>query len=79
MGDNGNADGPVIRWDDYGYEGWKPYSYATLTEALADDRHGSRFVLTRRVDYVVAERLDPDPSGPRAGIEEALHLATPKA
>lgn len=53
--DSDDIKGPVILWLDYGYEGWAPSSHATLKDALAEDRFGHRFVITRVVDFDVTE------------------------
>ena len=50
-----DAAGPYVVWEDYGYEGWKPKSYATVRDALTDVRYNS-FVLTRIVDFDVVEK-----------------------
>lgn len=47
--------GLYIVWEDYGYEGWHPKSYATLKEALMAHRYNSEFLVTKRVDYEVTE------------------------
>ena len=47
--------GPVVLWENYGCEGWKPKSYGTIKEALMDTRYNSEFVVTRIVDFDVKE------------------------
>ena len=47
--------GPYIVWMDYGYEGWKPDSYATLKEAVDAPKYGNAWVMTKRVEYTVTE------------------------
>ncbi len=51
--------GPYIRWIDWGpYEGWHPYSYDSLREAVEvlDDHP---FVVNKAVQYEINE-LDAD-------------------
>ena len=57
MAKRDDADGPVIRWLDYGaYEGWKPDSYDTVKEALEDTNYGNKFLITRLVQYDIQEK-----------------------
>lgn len=48
-----DTSGPIILWLDYGYEGWAPYSFQTLEEALQADRsmavRPEGFVITYRI------------------------------
>jgi hypothetical protein len=55
MSDDPDLQGPIIRWVDYGYEGWRPTSHPTLTDALVADRYATTFVLTRLVEYEVVD------------------------
>jgi hypothetical protein len=57
--DDPATNGPFIVWQDYGYEGWAPTSYATLKEALEAHRYQSEFVITKRVEFDVVERDEP--------------------
>ena len=50
-----DTQGPIILWLDYGYEGWKPTSFATVKDALLADRYGSKFVITRVIEFEVEE------------------------
>jgi hypothetical protein len=45
--------GPIIRWHDYGYEGWQPTSFKTIRDALVGFEAGD--VLTRHVEFKVIE------------------------
>jgi hypothetical protein len=49
----GNVSGPIILWENYGYEGWQPKSYQTMKEALSAQRYQSEFVVTMLVDFDV--------------------------
>ena len=52
---NPGTDGPVILWLDYGYEGWKPYSFETVADALHVGKFGNDYVITRKATYEVKE------------------------
>ena len=47
--------GPYTVWVDYGYEGWAPTSFDTLSEAIAFETYSSRKTITRPVQYEVKE------------------------
>jgi hypothetical protein len=51
-----DARGPIVVWENYGYEGWHPKSYATVKEALLGQRYNSEFCITRIVDFECVER-----------------------
>lgn len=51
-----DVEGPFIVWENYGYEGWQPKSYPTLTEALTTPRYNSEFVITKPIKVDVSER-----------------------
>jgi hypothetical protein len=51
--------GPIILWENYGYEGWKPTSFPTVRDALAAQRFNSEFVITRVADFQVVECSTP--------------------
>ena len=54
---NQGTTGPIILWLDYGsYEGWKPYSFETVDEALQVDKFGCEFIITREVTYTIKEK-----------------------
>jgi hypothetical protein len=53
--DNPGTSGPIILWLDYGYEGWQPYSFNTVKQALEANKFGSTFIITRKADYVIKE------------------------
>ena len=53
-----DAKGPVIRWLDYGYEGWKPHSFDTIRDALEWPGYGSPYVITRLAVYEVADKTE---------------------
>lgn len=55
-----DTSGPFIIWEDYGYEGWQPKSYQSLTEALMAQRYSSTFVVTEKIDIDVTKRLRAD-------------------
>jgi hypothetical protein len=55
--------GPIIVWENYGYEGWQPRSFATIKEALETHRYNSEYVITRCVSYEVRETLEPNVHG----------------
>lgn len=48
---------PFIRWTDFGYEGWSPMGFDTLKEALEADSYGSRWVVTKRVEWSPVETV----------------------
>lgn len=48
--------GPVIVWENNGYEGWHPTSFETVKEALLAQRYNSEFVITRAVVFDVVEQ-----------------------
>lgn len=50
------ASGPIIVWGYYGYEGWNPVSYPDLKTALLAS-HGTKYVITRKIDFTVTEKL----------------------
>ena len=52
--------GPVIVWENYGYEGWQPKSFATFKEALMSHRFSSDFVVTSLVDFEVVSVTSGD-------------------
>jgi len=56
VAENDTTSGPIIRWTDYGCEGWKPNSYDTIKEALEADRYSSPILITRLVQYEVNEK-----------------------
>lgn len=44
------TEGPIIVWLDYGDDaGWRPTSYPTVEDALAEIGYGNPFVVTRKV------------------------------
>lgn len=47
--------GPIILWENYGYEGWHPKSYATLKDALVAVRYNTEFVVTERAEFDVVK------------------------
>lgn len=47
--------GPIIRWDSYGVEGWKPKSFSSIEEAITKDLYGNDYVLTRVVEFTIVE------------------------
>lgn len=47
--------GPYIVWENYGYEGWKPTSFESITAALIYQRYNSEWILTKPVTYEVKE------------------------
>lgn len=48
--------GPYIKWLNYGYEGWKPYSYPDIKSALTDNNsYGNEFVITKLSIYEIKE------------------------
>ena len=46
--------GPYIKWEDYGSDGWKPTSYATLEDAVKDKAWYDS-IITKEVTYKVEE------------------------
>jgi hypothetical protein len=54
-----DAAGPVIVWENYGYEGWHPKSYPDLKAALVATRYNSEFVVTERVEFDVVKAEAP--------------------
>ena len=50
------ADAPFIAWVDYGLDGWHPWPYDTLAEAVAHEAYGSYKVITKRCQYEIAEK-----------------------
>ena len=69
MTDNWNADGPIVVWENFGYDGWQPRSYPTLAKALATARISRNHVVTRLIDVtglidaVCHELQDREPQG----------------
>lgn len=53
-----DTSGPYIRWDNYGYEGWKPISYDTLNETLTDQRFASQACITKLAKYELKDITD---------------------
>lgn len=54
---NDDAVGPVIVWENYGVEGWRPQSFKTIKEALLQSpRYQTDFVITRKIDFEVLEK-----------------------
>lgn len=54
-------EGPFTLWVDYGYEGWAPYDYRTLEDAVGDvgNRGGHTWVITEApVKLVQAKPVD---------------------
>ncbi len=49
-------DGPIVLWVNYGYEGWQPKSFASIREALEEDKGYCEWVITRLVMYEVIEK-----------------------
>jgi hypothetical protein len=49
--------GPVILWLDCGSEGWHAESFPSVKEALVADRYGQGFIITRLLDFSVAENI----------------------
>jgi len=49
-----DTEGPYIVWFDYGYEGWRPYSYKTLREALETSKPYS-YIITKKCEYEIIE------------------------
>lgn len=48
--------GPIILWQDYGCEGWKPTSFDTIKEALEYNKYQSNWKITRTVSFDVIEK-----------------------
>lgn len=46
--------GPIIRWHDYGYEGWKPTSFKTVKDAMIGLDRGD--IITRCVEFEIVEK-----------------------
>ena len=55
-----DANGPVIRWVNYGCEGWQPQSFDTVKQALEEDRFGAEMRITRPVVYEIQETRHGD-------------------
>lgn len=53
-----DAVGPIVVWENYGYEGWHPKSFATVKEALLGERYNSEFVITKRMEFDVIDKTD---------------------
>ena len=51
-------EGPYILWLDYGTEGYKPFSFQTLKEALESQKYSSGWIITKKVEYRVIEIND---------------------
>lgn len=45
-------------WVEYGCEGWHPYSYETLTEAIQHDSYGNKKRITIDVDWEIKDITD---------------------
>jgi hypothetical protein len=54
-----DTDGPVIVWENCGYEGWRPKSFPDLKAALLATRYNSEFVVTERVEFDVVKAKAP--------------------
>lgn len=52
--------GPIIRWDNYGVEGWKPTSFQSVRDALLAERYNSEFIITRVTEFQVVEAAMPE-------------------
>ena len=52
MSNDDDIKGPIIVWQDYGYEGWQPKSYPTLKDALVAQKY-QEFVVTNLVEFDV--------------------------
>ncbi len=50
--DDKDVIGPIILWADYGYEGWKPYSYNSIDEALKASKYCD-WIITKKVEWKV--------------------------
>ncbi len=44
-----------VAWVDYGCDGWHPYPYQTLAEAVAHDGYGSYKIVTKQCLYTIGE------------------------
>ncbi len=47
--------GPYIVWINYGYDGWAPYDYETVEDALKHKASGDEWILTRTVKLVESD------------------------
>lgn len=50
---------PILKyivWEDGGCEGWHPYSYNTLKEAVSHQGYCSHKIITKQVEFVVQEK-----------------------
>lgn len=54
--------GPVILWLDYGSEGWVPFDFPTVKDALEAPERGwcTNWIITRPVAYDIVEHPEPD-------------------
>ena len=52
--------GPFTTWTYYGYGGWMPTDYATLSEAIAHDSYGDQKHISRPARYIIVELPDDD-------------------
>ncbi len=53
---NKGVSGPIILWLDYGcYDGWQPYSFETVADALHVNKLSYPYIITRKADYAVTE------------------------
>ena len=59
MSNDEETKGPIIVWQDYGYEGWHPTSYPTLKDALVAQKYND-FVVTSLVDFDVVAKSSGD-------------------
>lgn len=71
MADNRDIAGPVIRWQNYGYEGWKPSSFPTIETALRAEHYGNDFIITRVANYRIVEITTYDTADPLPQTMEA--------
>jgi hypothetical protein len=55
---------PIILWLNYGYEGWQPYGFNTIKEALEAEKYSTNCVITRRVTYEVTETTQEETPTP---------------
>lgn len=51
--------GPIVVWENYGYEGWQPKSYPDLKTALLAERYNSEFLITRPISFEPVELPAP--------------------
>lgn len=51
--------GPFTVWVNYGYEGWQWADYSTLKDAIASDKYGSEWVLTKPINWLPQELPEP--------------------